>query len=269
MRLIDAHNHLHDARLAPFRAELIAELETAGIEAAVVNGTQEEDWAAVAALAKERPWVRPAFGLHPWYVSARSPRWRERLAELLAEFTNASLGEIGLDRWKEGYDMAAQMEVFRAQWALASEHARAVTVHCLKAWGALWDFVREAPAAPRGFLLHSYGGAAEMVEGFAKHGAYFSFSGYFLQERKAAQRAVFREIPLERLLVETDAPDMLPPAAPGVRLLAGGTLNSPANLEFCYRGLAELRAMAVDELAEQVADNFARLFGPPVQLQPT
>ncbi len=262
MKLIDAHNHLHDARLAPFRAEVIAELERGGIAAAVVNGTQEEDWADVAALARERPWVRPAFGLHPWYVSARSSHWLERLAELLAEFPDATLGEIGLDRWKEGYDMAAQMEVLRTQWALAVQHGRAATVHCLKAWGQLWDFVREAPPAPRGFLLHSYGGSVEMVEGFAKHGAYFSFSGYFLQERKAAQRAVFREIPLERLLVETDAPDMLPPAVPGVRLLADGTLNSPANLEFCYRGLAELRAMPVEELAGQVGENFARLFGP-------
>jgi TatD DNase family protein len=260
VRLIDAHNHLHDERLAPFREEVIAELERDGIEAAVVNGTQEEDWDAVARLARERSWVRPAFGLHPWYVSGRSPRWRERLAKLLAEFPNASLGEIGLDRWKESYDIEAQTEVLRAQWALAIEHERSATVHCLKAWGALWDVVREEPAVP-GFLLHSYGGAGEMVAGFVKHGAYFSFSGYFLQERKAAQREVFREIPLERLLVETDAPDMLPPCAPGVRLFAEGTLNSPANLEFCYRGLAELRGIPVDELAGQVAENFARLFG--------
>jgi TatD DNase family protein len=136
--------------------------------------------------------------------------------------------------------MDTQTEVLRAQWALAVERERAVTVHCLKAWGALWDFVREGPPAPRGFLLHSYGGPGEMIGGFVKHGAYFSFSGYFLQERKAAQRGVFREIPLDRLLVETDAPDMLPPAAPGVRLLENGTLNSPVNLEFCYRGFARL-----------------------------
>jgi TatD DNase family protein len=261
VRLIDAHNHLHDERLAPFCAEAIAELERGGIEAAVVNGTQEADWAAVADLANERAWVLPAFGLHPWYVNERSPRWGERLAELIAKFPQASLGEIGLDRWKEGYDMEAQMKVLRTQWMLAVEHERAATVHCLKAWGALWDFVREVPAAPRGFLLHSYGGPGEMLEGFVKHGAYFSFSGYFLHERKAAQREVFREIPIERLLVETDAPDMLPPGAPGVRLLEGGTLNSPANLEFCYRGLAELRGIPVEDLAEQVAENFGRLFG--------
>jgi TatD DNase family protein len=261
VRLIDAHNHLHDARLAPFRGEVIAELERGGIAAAVVNGTREEDWAAVAELARERAWVRPAFGLHPWYVSGRSPHWRGKLAELLAEFPQASLGEIGLDRWKEGYDMQAQMEVFGAQWQLAVEQERAATVHCLKAWGALWDFVRESPPLPRGFLLHSYGGAGEMVGGFVKQGAYFSFSGYFLHERRGAQREVFREVPLERLLVETDAPDMLPPAGPGVRLLENGTLNSPTNLEFCDRALAELRGMPVEELAEQIGENFARLFG--------
>lgn len=261
MRLIDAHNHLHDARLAPYRAKVIAELERGGIEAAVVNGTQEEDWGAVAALAEEHAWVRPAFGLHPWYVGGRSCNWRDRLAELLVRFPEASLGEVGLDRWQEGYDLPAQIEVLRAQWALAIEHRRAATVHCLKAWGALWDFVCEERPLPRGFLLHSYGGAGEMVEGFVKRGAYFSFSGYFLHERKAAQREVFRQIPIDRLLVETDAPDMLPPPAPSVRLLGEGTLNSPSNLEFTCRGLAELRGVTVDELAEQVAENFARLFG--------
>jgi TatD DNase family protein len=139
------------------------------------------------------------------------------------------------------------------------------TIHCLRAWGALWDHIHEHDVPAGGFLLHAYGGPAEMVEEFVKRGAYFSFSGYFLHERKSRQRDVFRGIPIDRLLVETDAPDMLPPHGSGASFLkvsgTGELLNSPLNLELNYRGLAEIRGMRVEELRGQVEENFRRLFG--------
>ena len=124
---------------------------------------------------------------------------------------NAGVGEIGLDRWIEGHDPKVQSEVFLPQLALAAELNRPATIHCLRAWGALDELLRTHPLPKRGFLLHAYGGPQEMVAGFAKLGGYFSFNAYFLHERKARQREVFRHIPADRLLVETDAPDMRPP----------------------------------------------------------
>ena len=262
--MIDAHNHLHDARLAPHRPAIFAELARLGVTRAVVNGTREHDWPAVAALARAQSSVIPSFGLHPWHVAARSADWLARLREMLDAQPGAVIGEIGLDRWITGHDPEVQREVFTAQMALAAERALPATIHCLRAWGPLWDLIRTGPVPAQGFLLHAYGGPGEMVRGFVARGGYFSFNAYFLHERKAAQRAVFQHLPLERLLVETDAPDLRPPDGRNAHPLNdvdGQPLNHPANLALAYAALAELRGMPAEELAAQVAENFARLFG--------
>src|SRR5690349_7823144 len=116
--MIDAHNHLHDTRLAPWREGLLRELPVLGVRCAVVNGTREDDWPAVAALAAGTSWVLPSFGLHPWYVVQRTAQWREALVAQLDAHPAAGVGEIGLDRWIEGYDWEAQRECFTAQLAL-------------------------------------------------------------------------------------------------------------------------------------------------------
>lgn len=260
MKLFDAHNHLQDPWLAPHLPEIVAAPPAAEM---VVNGTGEDDWAAVAALARSHAWVRPSYGVHPWRVDEASAGWASRLAEFLD--AGGAVGEIGLDRWKTAGNFPRQVAIFRAQLAEAARRDVPATVHCLRAWGALWDEVRAAALPARGWLLHAYGGPAEMVAGFVERGAYFSFSGSFLHADRARKRAPFREIPLDRLLVETDAPAMplppeldrapLPPAADGERV------NSPANLFVAYEGLAALRGLPVAELAGIVAENYARLFG--------
>ena len=174
------------------------------------------------------------------------------------------MGEIGLDCWIEGHDIADQTDVFIAQLALAAERNLPATIHCIQAWGTLWDVVRTHSMPARGFLLHAYGGSLEMMRGFVERGAYFSFSPYFLHERKAAQRAVFAAIPDDRILVETDAPDLRPPDERNAHPLfdaSGAPLNHPANIATAYDGLADIRGITVDALAESVAANFARLFG--------
>jgi TatD DNase family protein len=175
----------------------------------------------------------------------------------------AAIGEIGLDRWVQGHDLKVQIPVFLDQLRLAVEFDRAATIHCIQAWGALWDSLREEKAPSRGFLLHAYGGPMEMIDGFVRRGAYFSFSPYFLHERKAAQREAFAAIPSDRLLVETDAPDLRPPDEANPRPLIdcdGNPANHPANIDVSYRGLAEVRGMEVADLAPLIAENFARLF---------
>ncbi|MCX6967522.1 MAG: TatD family hydrolase [Verrucomicrobia bacterium] len=264
MTLFDAHNHLQDEALAPHLPSIMPELQQMGLSGAVVNGTRESDWERVAALAEAHPWVLPSYGLHPWFLKERSPHWREHLTGLITS-RRAAMGEIGLDRWIEGFDREDQAEVFAWQMNLATQHNLPTSIHCLKAWGALWDHLRTHPVPECGFLLHSYGGPAEMVDGFVRRGAYFSFSGHLLRERKTAQREIFRHIPAERLLVETDAPDMhLPPERIRYHLPEtpeGGILNHPANLLAIYEGLAELRGWTLETLSSQVAENFRRLFG--------
>lgn len=263
--LFDSHNHLQEHRLDAVRPELMRLLPRLGVAEAVVNGSAEDDWEDVARIAREHSWVRPAFGLHPWYVKERTNAWLETLRRYLMEFPQAAVGEIGLDRWIENSDLDAQMQCFRLQLVLAVELDRPATVHCLRAWGLLEEQLRTVTLPKRGFLLHSYGGPEEMIPRFASRGAYFSLSPYFGHERKARQLAVFAAVPLERLLVETDAPDMWPPDElnPNPLLVDGRPVNHPANLRVSYELLAKVRGMNVDALKAVIAENHRRLFSMP------
>lgn len=262
---IDAHNHLQDDWLKPHLGTVLADLKSVGIAHAVVNGTTEADWDDVTALATAHPWIVPSYGLHPWFLKTRTPHWRNRLEQILRGTPGCAIGEIGLDRWIPDFDLADQQTVFAEQLRLAADLRLPVTVHCLKAWGLLWDAMRAQPVPPRGFLLHAYSGPAEMVEQFARLGAYFSFSGSFLDPRKTERRETFRRIPPERLLVETDAPAMPLPAEQRRWHLPdspdGKPVNHPANIAVVYEALAQLRGWPLETLATRVAENFRQLFG--------
>jgi TatD DNase family protein len=277
--LYDAHNHLQDAWLAPHRTQVFSDLASLRIARAVVNGTCQSDWPDVTALAREHTWILPSYGLHPWNVGNATASWKDELRRTLDASPCSGVGEIGLDRWileraraddsrlagLRRASLAEQRDAFTWQLEFATERNRPVTIHCIDAWGALRDALRTAPRPTCGFLLHAYGGSIDLAHEFTALGAYFSFNGYFLGERQAAKRAVFAELPIDRLLVETDAPAMPPPAEhrpyslPG--LADGNPINHPANIVATYAGLATIRHSPLDTLATQVAANFQRLFG--------
>lgn len=295
MRLYDAHNHLHDDRLAPQLDAILPALESAGIVGMVVNGSCEQDWPQVLELAKRDARVLPSFGYHPWYVHERTPDWRRELVRQLAAIPSA-IGEIGLDKWilertplnrpsdtlspsdgervgvRGRADVAPipaslpeQEEVFVWQLRLAAERNRPVSIHCLQAWGAMLEILRREPRPRCGFVLHSYGGPREMVAPLAKLGAYFSLPGYFAHERKQRQREAFLAVPRDRLLIETDAPDQLLPDGlnrhPLTDTRTGNALNHPANLAAVYEFAARLLGEPVDLLAARVEQNFLQVFG--------
>jgi TatD DNase family protein len=275
----DAHNHLQDEWLAPFLDPISTQVVGLGLQKAVVNGTCEDDWAHVSELSRRFPWVMPSFGLHPWNVGNRSPDWLYKLTVALASEPTAGMGEIGLDRWildrarpddprlvgLRRAPLDEQIEVFSAQLRLSARDNRPATVHCLEAWGALDQVLRRTPVPARGFLLHAYSGPAEMVRSFVALGAYFSFNGSFLDERHARHRETFKVVPLERLLVETDAPAMsLPEPLRCYNLPVSSTgqpVNHPGNITAAYEGLASIVNLSVSDLAAQIAANFLRLFG--------
>jgi TatD DNase family protein len=282
VKLFDAHNHLQDARFAGRQDRLIEAAVAAGVAGMVVNGACEEDWADVLALGRRHRLVVPSLGYHPWYIHQRTSGWLERLAALV-DSNRCVIGEIGIDRWigeqppevRARYvpelglralaSIEEQSEVFVQQLELSTDRNLPASVHCIQAWGLLDQLLRQHRRPPRGLLLHSYGGSAEMIPVFAELGAYFSFPGYYLHDRKVRQREVFRAMPIDRLLVETDAPDQGPPEKyirfPLTDPVSGKAINHPANLGAIYTGLAEIRGIEVEALAERVAENFARLFG--------
>ncbi len=298
MPLHDAHNHLQDEFLAPH----IARIATAWPELAgpagrmVVNGTHPADWPRVSALAAAHPFVLPAYGIHPWDTGAPRPEdWLSDLRARLLADPRASVGEIGLDRWILDHarpddprllgvrraPMDEQIAAFLPQLALAAELERAATIHCLRAYPDLLPLLRAHPRPKRGFLLHAYSGPADLVPELAALGAYFSFNPNFLLPSRTCNQSgdkssesalykklvVFKIIPIERLLCETDAPAMLPPQAWRTHKLPpaadGSPVNHPGNIEAAYAGIAALRGEDPTELTARIAQNFTRLFGPP------
>ncbi|MBL9209705.1 MAG: TatD family hydrolase [Opitutaceae bacterium] len=277
--LFDAHNHLQDAWLAPHRARIVTDLQRAHVGRVVVNGTCQADWADVTALAREHPVVLPSFGVHPWDAGNATTTWRDDLRRALDATPGAAIGEIGLDRWildrarpddprlagLRRAPLAEQVEIFVWQLELAAQRNLPASIHCLDAWGELLRVLRQAPRPARGFLLHAYGGSAELARDFAALGAYFSFNTAFIDERHAARRAVFASLPADRVLAETDAPAMPPPPGhqpyPLPGLADGTVLNHPANVVAAYAGLAAARQLPVDVLTVQAKENFHRLFG--------
>jgi TatD DNase family protein len=279
----DAHNHLQDERFAGTGDALVWEADAAGVKRMVVNGSCEADWPAVARLAAGNPAVLPSFGLHPWYLGERTQHWRSSLVDALGANPRAGVGEIGIDGWlpkqpariKQRYapslgdapapSLAEQTPIFLEQLELAAEMDRPATIHCLGAFGRLLELLQGRRTPARGFLLHSYGGPVEMVPAFAGLGAYFSFAGYFGREGKELRRAAFRAVPQDRLLVETDAPDQLPPEpwirSRRIRDGAGNELHHPANLPAVGELLAEVRGETPDAVAARTNENFLRLFG--------
>ena len=260
----DAHQHLHDARLAPFRADILDQLPRLGIGGGIVNGTRENDWHAVSELCAENPWLLPAFGLHPWHVASRTADWEKSLIDFLDRHPHASIGETGLDCWIEGHDIEDQKRVFIRQLEIARERNLAITIHCVKAHEPLRQVLQKHAAPARGFLLHAWAGPAELTPFLLDRGAHFSFPPYFLHERKAPQRALFQSLPADRVLVETDAPDLSPPPDKNPHPLShpesGLPLNHPANLVPAYQALASLRDETTEQLAATVAENWRRLF---------
>ncbi len=263
IRYFDAHNHLQDGRLDPSRDGVTSEISRIPVTEMVVNGTHEGDWPRVAELARRFPWVRPSFGVHPWYLERVTAEWKVTLERYLTEFPSA-VGEIGIDRWMKEPDVALQERIFLEQLELARVRTLPVSIHCIKAWGRLLELLTTAQIPQRGFLLHSYGGSVELIKPFADLGAYFSCSGYFLADRKRAQLETFKHVPADRLLLETDAPDQLLPDSAdryALKSVEGRRLNHPANIVSIYESVAAALEIGIEQLAHQLELNFRALFG--------
>ncbi len=258
MAFIDAHLHLQDPRLAPDFESILSELRQAGISRWMVNGTSPDDWAGVAGIAATNPEAIAGYGLHPWKVNGFGFEGLEKLESFLREDPDAFVGEIGLDKWIRDHDIVLQKRCFLRQLEMANRHGRSTAIHCLQSWGSLRECLKEVPPA-KPFLLHSFGGPREMIGEFLDLGAYFSISGYFFRADKAHKLAVFDDIPFDRILLESDAPDMLPPAEM-INTALGDGLNHPVNLVRIYEAYAAHVSRPLETVIDQLAENFSHWY---------
>ena len=262
MKLFDCHNHIQDERLFPALDKVMKRAVQAGITRMAVKGCCEADWPRVLDIVNRYSDTYFAFGLHPWFIEGRSSQWSQTLGDLLTRYPQASVGEIGIDHAVEALDVADQERVFLTQLRIAAELGRPATIHCRKAWGRLIELLDECGDLPPRMLIHCFGGSAETVTQLVQRGAYISFSGSITRANNRMAEAAIRAVPEDRLLIETDAPDILPLNVDKASCLMadGNPLNEPANLRLVLAKAAELRGISKENLAEITFRNAERFF---------
>ena len=261
MKLFDCHNHIQDDRTFPMLEKVMAKTRLAGVEKMAVKGCCESDWPKVIEIANRHENVYLAFGLHPWFIAGRSSQCFQTLEHLLTTYPQASVGEIGIDHAIENRDDAEQEEIFLIQLEIARRFDRPVTIHCRRAWGRLLELLDQFGELPRGMLIHCFGGSAEVATELVRRGAYVSFSGSITRPNAKQAGPAIRAVPDDRILIETDAPDLLPYNVDVSCLIENERpLNEPANLRFVLAKAAELRGVPEESLAGITFRNAQRFF---------
>ncbi len=265
--MFDAHTHIQDPRLDPCRAAALAAACRAGLSGLCCCATAPHDWDAVAALVCDRPLIIPAWGVHPWQASNLPEGWEDRLDALLHAHPAAAVGECGLDGIRAEPSPDLQRAVLRRQLELAAARGRPVVLHGARAWGALIAAVKPFAGRIPALVAHSFGGSRDMLRDWLALGGFVSFSGTLCNPAAVRVRAAAAATPADRLLVETDCPDLFPRGGvpcPGLAAPADAAdtgPNHPANLAVVLDALAAIRGVTTDALAGLTEGNARRAFG--------
>lgn len=257
MRLFDAHVHLQEPRLADRLADTLAGAAKAGVTRMLCCGLQESDWPRVSQIARAHPdTVLPAFGLHPGECASRTGGWLETLRGVLLDHPGAALGEAGLDRPAESGNAEEQEAVFQTQLLLARELRRPLVIHNRRATDRLLALLDAAGPFPDGLLLHSFGGPPELIARFLPLNAWFSFSASATWPTARRVRNALRAVPLDRLLLETDAPYARVEREDGSGRAESG---DPSDLAVIARAAAAIRNEPLEAVAAASWINACRL----------
>jgi len=252
--LIDSHCHLDASEFDPDRAAVIERARAAGVEAQVVPAVTAASWPKLREVCQQAPGLYPAYGLHPMFLADHRPEHLDQLRDWIERERPCAIGECGLDFFVEGLDAEAQQDFFIGQLKLARDFELPVIVHARRAVDAVIAAIRRIGGL-RG-VVHSYSGSPEQATQLHKLGFLLGLGGPLTYERAQRLQRLVREMPLEQLLLETDAPDQ--PDA-GIR----GQRNEPARLALIARHVAALRGTDVETVARGTSANARRLFALP------
>jgi TatD DNase family protein len=254
MRLIDTHAHLDEEAFRPDRSDVIARAKEAGLEFVVTIGTTAASSREAVEIAQTDPSVHAAVGIQPNYVSAAMPGDWEIIEKLATRPKVVAIGETGLDRYWDHAPFALQAEFFEKHIELARRHNLPFVVHCREAERDVVAQLKSAAVSgPLCGVMHSFSGDADTALACVELGLYISFAGMLTFKKNDALRAVAAQVPLDRLLIETDAPYIAPVPYRGKR-------NEPAYVRHTAECLATVRNMTLAEIAELTAANARRLF---------
>ncbi|GFO58694.1 TatD family hydrolase [Geomonas silvestris] len=250
----DSHCHLDAPSLSDDLPGTLAGARTAGVTGFLVPGVHPASWPRIAELSKLSPEIHPAFGVHPMHADLVSGELLDTLAALAPQAR--AIGEIGLDYQIASPSRDCQREAFRAQLRLAVRAQLPVLLHCRKAFADLLEIAREEGVATAGGVMHAFSGSPELVRECVRLNLYISLAGTVTYRNAQRPPAVAQAVPLERLLLETDAPDLAPEPY-------RGTANRPEYLLETARRVAAWRGVSLEELAQATSRNARKLFRLP------
>ncbi len=254
MNLVDSHCHLDAVEFDHDRADVIARARAAGVDRQIVPAVDADEWPRLKQVCAESHGLFPAYGLHPMFLPAHRPQHLDTLREWIERERPVAIGECGLDYYIDGLDAEQQSHYFERQLQLASEFDLPVIVHARRAVDAVLAAIRRVGAL-RG-VVHSFSGSQQQAEQLWEQGFLLGLGGPVTYERAKRLRKLAATMPLEWLLLETDAPDQPDMHTRGER-------NEPARLTCVLETIARLRDVAPAQIAATTTANAERLFGLP------
>ena len=256
MEIIDSHVHLEFPQFDEDRAETIDRARAAGITTllAIGSGTGPERLNAAIPFAEEHDWIYATVGIHPHEAKDATEEHFARLDELAKHPKVIGWGEMGLDYHYDHSPRDVQQQVFRRQLGQARAARLPIIIHCRDAWSDCLEMMEQDwRSTGLGGIFHCFTGTLEEARRGLDMGFMISFAGNVTYPKMQHLRDVARELPLDRILTETDSPFLPPQGRRGKR-------NEPANVVEVAEALASVRDLSRDETAAITAQNFRRFF---------
>jgi TatD DNase family protein len=249
---VDTHCHLDFPEFDADRDAVIERAQAAGVGRIVLPGTDLDTSRRAVALAERHPGLYAAVGVHPNQSAGLTPETYDQLHTLANSPKVVGIGEIGIDLYWRKVSLTAQQEAFRRQIQLADALGKPVIVHDREAHAEVMAVLQEhSPRA--GAVLHAFSGDEAMARAALDLGFYLGVDGPLTYKKNEGLRALFARVPLDRVLIETDAPYLAPQTYRGQR-------NEPAYVRWVAEKLAEIRKMPVNTVADVTTRNAARFF---------
>jgi TatD DNase family protein len=256
VELIDTHTHLDFPDFDSDRREVLAHSRALGVRRMVVLGVYQQNWQRLWDLVQADAGLFAAFGLHPVYLDEHKPADLTELGDWLTRLHGhrqlCALGEIGLDYFVEQLDREGQQRLFEAQLKLAVDFQLPALLHVRRSHAAVIATLKRI-RLPRGGIIHAFAGSREEAREYIKLGFKLGLGGAATWPQALRMHKVLAQLPLNAVVLETDAPDMAPAMYPGQR-------NSPEHLPAICTALAERMGTSPLALAEASTRNACELF---------
>lgn len=255
MRIIDTHAHLTDSHFEALDDYLTLARE-AGVDSVLTIATTAEDSKLCILQSEQHSAIRAAVGIHPNNCCQAKPDDWDEIVELCKHPRVAALGETGLDKYWDDCPWDVQVDYFRRHLALSRATNLPVVIHTRECAQETLELLRsESEQGPVLGVMHSFTGPMSVAEGCLELGLYISFAGMVTYKNAEEIREIAREVPPDRILVETDSPYLTPVPHRGKRP------NHPALVRHTLEHVAEVRGIDPESLAKQTTENAERLFG--------